>query len=139
MKIVIAATLTVLVLMLVGCASNDAPAASSPSDQIRVFPEGIDVQILTAPCFFIRGEVQRPGRYPLRDGITLLQGIATAGGFTEWANANATLISGDQKRVFSIRKIETSKISDPPLRNGDIITVERRWLRNRTRGSMATE
>ena len=45
--------------------------------------------------FYVTGQVMRPGEYSLPRGITVLQAISTAGGFTEWAN---------QRRLVLIRR-----------------------------------
>jgi polysaccharide export outer membrane protein len=51
--------------------------------------------------FYILGEVQRTGEYPLIKELTVLQAFALAGGFTEWASKKEILLfrkmSGKQK------------------------------------------
>jgi len=42
--------------------------------------------------FFILGEVNRPGQYPYRTGMTVNSAVATAGGFTYRANEKRVLI-----------------------------------------------
>jgi len=38
------------------------------------------------------GKLNQPGTYPLAPGMTVLQAISTAGGFTEWADTKNILI-----------------------------------------------
>ncbi len=38
------------------------------------------------------GKLNRPGPYPLEPGMTVLQALSTAGGFTEWADTKNILI-----------------------------------------------
>lgn len=45
--------------------------------------------------FYVLGEVARPGVFPLLPGITALQAISTAGGFTQFAN---------EKKVYILRE-----------------------------------
>lgn len=42
----------------------------------------IAIKIKTYRPFFILGEVENPGRYDYADGLTVLNAVATAGGFT---------------------------------------------------------
>ena len=50
------------------------------------------------------GKVGRPGPYPLTAGMTVLQALATAGGFTEWA---------DQKNIMIMRRQAGKEIQIP--------------------------
>jgi len=45
--------------------------------------------------FYTHGKLNSPGPYPLLPGMTVLQAISTAGGFTEWA---------DEKNILIVRK-----------------------------------
>ncbi len=47
---------------------------------------------------FIMGEVERPGRIPLRSHITLLQALTLAGGFTRFADTDHILLLRQQGR-----------------------------------------
>ena len=42
--------------------------------------------------FYVLGEVLNTGEYPLVKHLTVLQAFAVAGGFTEWANKELTLV-----------------------------------------------
>jgi polysaccharide export outer membrane protein len=65
----------------------------------------VTVMVLQANSskFYVTGQVQRPGEYSLPRGITVLQAISTAGGFTEWA---------DQKSLVLVR----AAAGQPPQR-----------------------
>jgi polysaccharide export outer membrane protein len=43
------------------------------------------VKEVNYPKFFIMGEISKPGTYPLREKLTVLQAISLAGGFTQFA------------------------------------------------------
>jgi len=52
----------------------------------------VSVQQVNSSNIFVLGEVQNPGRYPLKSKTTLLQGITIAGGFTPIAARNQIVI-----------------------------------------------
>lgn len=56
----------------------------------------INVEVLNYRPFYILGEVETPGEYPYTNGLTVMNAIATAGGFTYRAN----------KKVVAIRSAE---------------------------------
>ncbi len=77
--------------------------------------------------YFVQGEVNRPGRYPLGRGRTLLQAIADAGGYTDYANRKSVeIIRADQVQVYNCVKIEQRASEDPLIKPGDIVRVRRR-------------
>lgn len=77
--------------------------------------------------YFVQGEVNRPGRYQLVKGRTLLQAIADAGGYTDYANRkNVEIIREDQVQTYNCLKIEQRAAEDPLVKPGDIIRVRRR-------------
>lgn len=82
----------------------------------------VSAEVLTYRPFFILGEVQSPGTYPYAAGLTVLNAVATAGGFTYRANTN---------RVF-IRRAGASSEENYPLTSrtrvapGDTIRIGER-------------
>lgn len=79
--------------------------------------------------YFVQGEVQRPGRYPLSGELTLLQAVSAAGGYTDYANPKRIRIRrGGDARRFNARRIERRRETDPLIRRGDIVVVPRRWF-----------
>lgn len=52
----------------------------------------VSVEVANYRPFFILGEVQRPGTYPYSASLTVLNAVATAGGFTYRANRNRVFI-----------------------------------------------
>lgn len=83
--------------------------------------------IMPQRTYFIRGEVRQPGRYPIVGGLTLMQAIATAGGYTEFASPRSIqLIRGSGKPMeINMRRIERSPENDIRLESGDVIVVGR--------------
>jgi protein involved in polysaccharide export with SLBB domain len=52
----------------------------------------VSVEVANYRPFFILGEVQRPGTYPYSASLTVLNAVATAGGFTYRANRGRVFI-----------------------------------------------
>ncbi len=78
--------------------------------------------------FFVRGEVKQPGRYPLTRDVTLMQAIALAGGYTEYAQPKRiNVLRGASSFRVNAQRIERGEDQSPPIEPGDIIVVPRRW------------
>jgi polysaccharide export outer membrane protein len=70
--------------------------------------------------FYIIGEVRRPGEYKFRRGLTILEAVAIAGGFTYRANERkAELLPKGEK----IEKFRTVRI-DAEVGPGDVIRIK---------------
>jgi polysaccharide export outer membrane protein len=82
----------------------------------------------TQPTFYVRGEVRTPGRVPYVSGMTLLAGIAAAGGPTDFASPNMTLLRGGKKLKFNYVDLEKHPEQDQPIQAGDIILVDKSWF-----------
>lgn len=52
----------------------------------------VNVQVLTYRPFYIVGEVRRPGEYEYQNGLTLINAVALAGGYSYRAKASAATI-----------------------------------------------
>jgi polysaccharide export outer membrane protein len=61
----------------------------------------VSAEVLTFRPFYILGEVEKPGTYPYTSGLTVLNAVATAGGFTYRA---------DKKSVYIKHNGETSEV-----------------------------
>jgi len=90
----------------------------------------ITVNIQThAKTYYMEGEVKRPQEYPLSQRITLLQAIAVASGYTEYANPKKIMITRNgQVRTFNAKKIEKYPELDVQIEAGDRIKVERSFF-----------
>ena len=83
---------------------------------------------VTAPAqsYFIRGEIRSPGRYPLTSGVTIMQAVAAAGGYTDYSSRRRVRLIRDGERTrLNLRSIERNPENDMELRNGDVIIVPR--------------
>lgn len=82
--------------------------------------------IVPSQSFFVQGEVRAPQRYQMITGMTLMQAIAAAGGYTEFADRRrVTLTRGGKVRTINMRDIERDPRLDVPIESGDVIRVPR--------------
>ncbi len=90
----------------------------------------IDVIVVAdAGSYYVRGEVKRPGSFPISGDITLIQAITTAGGYTDFARpTRIKVIRGPKDMVYDGERIEDGKEPDPLIRANDTIIVPRRWM-----------
>lgn len=84
----------------------------------------VSVEVMNYRPFYIMGEVRKPGDYPYTSGLTVLNAVATAQGFTYRANT---------KKVF-IRHAGDAKEEEQPLTSttqvgpGDTIRIGERFF-----------
>jgi len=79
----------------------------------------------------VLGEVKKPGSFPLRPGLTLVQAISDAGGLSAIANGDRVNLTRKEKGsattvVLSFDSITSGKSPDIPLQAGDQIFVNER-------------
>lgn len=103
----------------------------------------VERQILSDPSVVIQvkeynsrritllGQVSKPGTFPYRSGLTLIQAISQAGGLTGIANLDRvnltrTVGHGSRTVVLSIGSIMEGRAADIPLQSGDRIFVHER-------------
>lgn len=82
----------------------------------------VSVEVLTYRPFYILGEVRTPGSYPYVNGMTVLNAVALAGGYTYRAKTSYALV----KRHGSSEEVEV----DPTtlIYPGDVVTVKERYF-----------
>jgi len=76
----------------------------------------------------VMGEVAKPGRYELKSNATVLDVLALAGGFTQFASRSKIVIlrpdGGAMKRIpFNYNKVSASEQDNFYVRNGDVVLV----------------
>lgn len=101
-----------------------AEFSDSLQEALREFirQPNVSAEVANYRPFFILGEVQRPGTYPYSANLTVLNAVATAGGFTYRAN---------RRRVFIRHADETEERSYPltiatPVLPGDTVRIGER-------------
>jgi len=84
----------------------------------------VSVQVLNYRPFYILGEVKEPQSYPYVDGMTYLNAVAIAGGYTYRAKKDHVLVV----HVTDPQKQELTLGMDEKVMPGDVIRVEERFF-----------
>jgi len=84
----------------------------------------VSVEVLTYRPFYILGEVARPGEYPYTNGLTVLNAIATAGGYTYRANTRRIFIRGANEARERALPLDATLVIAP----GDTLRVAERFF-----------
>ncbi|MBW2149273.1 MAG: SLBB domain-containing protein [Deltaproteobacteria bacterium] len=84
---------------------------------------GDTIFVPEALYFFVEGEVGKPGRYVYEEGLTVLQAIAMAGGFTQKASKGRVKITRKGKRMTVQISVKMNDLVKPD----DIILVPLSW------------
>ena len=84
----------------------------------------VNVQAAELRPFYIMGEVNQPGEYAYRPGLSAMAAVSIAGGFTYRANEDSLVVS----RMIDGRRVEGRVAPTDPIRPGDQITVAERWF-----------
>lgn len=74
--------------------------------------------------FYVMGEVNKPGEYAYRQGMTVLAALSAAGGYTYRAQTGAVAIT----RTTNGQNVEARATEDTPIQPGDRIRVYERWF-----------
>src|SRR5262245_63429132 len=84
----------------------------------------VNVEIAQYRPYYILGEVKKSGEYPYRNGLTVMDAVASAGGFTYRANENKVLL-----RRAGAGAEETYPLNAPvPVDTGDNIRIPERYF-----------
>lgn len=84
----------------------------------------VSIQVMNYRPFFIIGEVNSPGSYPYVSGMTVLEAVALAGGFTYRAKTEQVYI----KRSVDGTSEETLLPIETAVMPGDVIRVRERYF-----------
>jgi polysaccharide export outer membrane protein len=132
-----------------GAADCDAPASSGAADDRdeptetvnvsklmqgdpsadRVMRPGDIVIVPVADLVFVAGEVLKPNAYPLREGMTLTQVLALAGGPSPVAKVEQIRIvrqeAGKPRTEIPVdlKAVQANKTADPLLQANDVIEI----------------
>jgi polysaccharide biosynthesis/export protein len=90
----------------------------------------IIVSQINSQRVYLLGEVARPGAYPILPGMTILQGLSSAGGFTQFAKMKSIYLLRDvggkhEKYPFNYKDVIAGKNLEQNLvlKAGDTIVV----------------
>lgn len=84
----------------------------------------VSIEVLNYRPFYILGEVTRPGQYPYTSGLTVLNAVATASGFTYRANTHKVFI----KRPNTPGEVEYDLKTTTLVEPGDTIRIGQRFF-----------
>jgi polysaccharide export outer membrane protein len=117
---------------------NEIPAAGETPEQLAgniaqalnkylISPQvTVAVQQVNSKKFYIQGEVNKPGPYPLVVPTTVLEGLVNAAGFRDFANEKRiTILRGKETFKFNYKDVVRGKHLDQNilLQPGDQIYV----------------
>ena len=110
-----------------------AELATTIHDRLLTYIKEPQVSVIilqvNAPKFFVIGNVAKPGTYSLRSETSVLQALALAGGFTQFASTrNIRLIRNaggkqDSRRINYNDMIDETGEGNYNLKSGDTIVV----------------
>jgi Periplasmic protein involved in polysaccharide export len=115
---------------------GDVPASGKTVPELQQFigQRLVDAQIMSAPTVsvqpvrlrpvYVLGEVQKPGEYAFRPGMSVLAAVAAAGGYTFRAQQKAVSVT----RVIDGRQVEGRATEQDMVQPGDAIKVYESWL-----------
>jgi protein involved in polysaccharide export with SLBB domain len=113
--------------------------AGDPADNITLQPKDRvlvhrNLAKVDPPSVFIRGEVAKPGKYPLAEGVTASELVRLAGGFRRSAFAETADLSryltqqgnrvlGNHQEVQIAKALAGDTAADVTLKDGDVLTI----------------
>jgi polysaccharide export outer membrane protein len=114
---------------------RDVRAAGLTASQLQAnvenaFKEGylkdprVSIEVLTFRPFYILGEVVKPGEYPYSNGITVVNAVALASGFSYRANQKKVLI----RHAGATTEEEVPLTSATLVAPGDTIRIAERYF-----------
>lgn len=84
----------------------------------------VNVEIAAYRPFYILGEVKKAGEYPFRNGLTVLDAVASAGGYTYRANENKVYLRRAGSTVEEVYALD----APVPVFPGDNIRIPERYF-----------
>ncbi len=84
----------------------------------------VTIEVLNYRPFYVMGEVKEPGSYPYVSGMTVLNAVALAGGFTYRADEDDIRLIRSSDRSERERTVGLNAVVLP----GDVVRVEERFF-----------
>jgi protein involved in polysaccharide export with SLBB domain len=109
-------------------AAADRLRACLADGYIRNAQVSVIVKEYNSKKVFVFGEVQKPGTFVYEDGMTVIQAVTLAGGFTKTASQNSTSLTrqvdGQEVKIrVAVQVIALGKAPNLALKPGDIVFV----------------
>ena len=116
-------------------AEAEATIANAYAGDYLINPD-ISIQVARNKPFYILGEVQVPGRYNYEHGMTIINAVALAGGYTYRAKQDQAKILTPADPNAPDTPTETTTKTDAyktvttntPITPGDVIIIKERWF-----------
>jgi polysaccharide export outer membrane protein len=116
---------------LIGSIATKDKVAKQLGDDIRKkYQDGyltnpiVNVEVTSVKPFFIIGEVNNPGSFQYKNNMSVIDAVATAGGYTYRANKNKIYITrGGNKEKAKVRVGEMNEVLP-----GDVIIIKERFF-----------
>lgn len=96
----------------------DGQAGNRPAVRVR---KGDTLFVPKAEQFYVHGQVQKPGTYPLDRPLNVMQALSVSGGFNPRANTGGVVLY--RKQQDGTVKTLDVELSDP-IRDGDVLFVK---------------
>lgn len=97
----------------------------------------VDLKDSQKPFFTVSGQVGKPGKYDLRDNITIAEALAVAGGMSPAAKTQVFLFHRSSNDWYEVRKVNVKDIlrgknlkEDALIQPGDMIYVPEKFIDN---------
>jgi len=84
----------------------------------------VSIQVANYRPFYILGEVKQPGSYPYVNGLTVVQAVAIAGGYTYRARQSRISV----QRALAPERRQEPAAPDTVVLPGDIVNVPERYF-----------
>jgi polysaccharide export outer membrane protein len=84
----------------------------------------VTVSIVEYRNFYINGEVEKPGGFPFKPGLTIRKAISLAGGLTDRASTNKIFVVQDNDSEQKSAKVTLNSY----VRPGDSITIKQSFF-----------
>jgi protein involved in polysaccharide export with SLBB domain len=81
----------------------------------------VSVEITTYRPFYVIGQVNKPGEYPFVNGMTILNAVALAGGYTDQADDSDVYV----RRNGTSKEVEVPADQTTRIYPGDVIRITR--------------
>ncbi len=114
---------------------NDVPASGFTTKELEadiaqklspkyIVDPRVSIEVMNFRSVYVLGEVQQPGKYEYAPSMTILQAIATAGGYTYRANEDTAEVTRHVKGALNTFVVN----QDSMLKPGDTVVIKRRWF-----------
>ena len=110
-------------------------------DYLRNPQVSLFIKEFTSQRITVEGAVTKPGVFPIKGQMSLLQALAIAGGGAPMADMESVMLfrtdsSSRKSTKYDIHKIRAGEVEDPMLMNEDLVVVNRSAARAALKDSL---